>query len=85
VSSPLETWLDAAPHPQRASMRALAALGRRPRGRALLRRAAPADQLAFVMLAMDHYDEPAVSRVLGWDADAVVERGRALRRTEARP
>jgi hypothetical protein len=85
VSSPLEAWIAAAPHPQRAAMRALAALGRRPRGPALLRRAAPADQLAFALLAMGHYDEDATSRALGWDADAVVARGRALRREEGRP
>jgi hypothetical protein len=85
VSAPLEDWLAAAPQPQRAGMRALAALGRRPRGRALLRRAAPADQLACALLAMGRYDEPAASRPLGWDAEAVVERGRALRREEGRP
>lgn len=85
MSSPLDVWIAAAPNPQRAAMRALASLGRRPRGRALLRRAVPADQLAFALLAMDHYDEPAASRPLGWDADAVAERGRALRRDEGRP
>jgi hypothetical protein len=85
MSAALDAFLDAAPPPQRAGMRALAALGRRPRGRALLRRAAPADQLAFALLAMDHYDDDATSRMLGWDAGAVVARGRALRRDEGRP
>jgi hypothetical protein len=85
VSSPLDIWLAAAPHPQRAGMRALAALARRPRGRALLRQSAPDEQLAFAILAMEHYDEPEASRQLGWDADAVAQHGRTLRRDEDRP
>lgn len=85
MRSALDVFVDAAPHPQRAGMRALAALARRPRGRALLARSAPAEQLAFALLAMDRYDEDATSRALGWDAEAVVERGRALRRDEGRP
>ena len=35
--------------------------------------------------ALGHYDEPAVARSLGWDADAVIARGRDLRRREGRP
>jgi hypothetical protein len=35
--------------------------------------------------AMGVYDEPEVARTLGWDAEAVVARGRALRRSEGRP
>jgi hypothetical protein len=34
---------------------------------------------------MGHYDDPEVARALGWDAEAVVARGRALRREEDRP
>jgi len=34
---------------------------------------------------MARYEEPALARALGWDADAVVARGRALRRAEGRP
>jgi len=63
----------------------MVALGRRPRGTALLRRLAPADQLAQSLLGMERFEEPAVARALGWDADAVVARGRALRRAEGRP
>ena len=51
---------------------------------ALLRRLAPADQLAAALLAFGRYDDPAVSRALGWDPDRVVARGRELRRAEGR-
>jgi hypothetical protein len=34
---------------------------------------------------MERYDEPALSRALGFDAEAVVARGRQLRRAEGRP
>jgi hypothetical protein len=37
------------------------------------------------MLAAERYDEPPVARALGWDASAVVARGRELRRAEGRP
>jgi hypothetical protein len=66
-------------------MRLLLALVRRPRGAALLARAPLARQLARSLAALGHYDEPAVARALGWDADAVVARGRELRRSEGRP
>jgi hypothetical protein len=85
VSQALDGFLAAAPWPQRSGLRILVALGRRPRGVALLRRLAPADQLANSMLAMARFEEPAVARALGWDAAAVVARGRALRRAEGRP
>ncbi len=81
----LHLFVAAAPQPQRAGLRAMTALGRRRRGMDALERIPPADQLAYVLLAMDHYDDPAVSRPLGWDPDAVVARGRELRRTEGRP
>ncbi|MGH2879073.1 MAG: hypothetical protein ACRDK4_05630 [Solirubrobacteraceae bacterium] len=81
----LDQFIRSAPAPQRAGMRALIALARRPRGRALLARAGAADQLAQMLTALAHYDIPDVSRALGWDAEAVVARGRALRRAEGRP
>jgi hypothetical protein len=84
VSHELEGFLAAAPWPQRTGLRALVALGRRPRGVSLLRRLAPADQLAQSILGMERYEEPVLARTLGWDADAVVARGRALRRAEGR-
>ena len=81
----LDLFVAAAPQPQRAGLRVMAELGRRPRGVALLKRLPLADQLSHALLAMDCYDDPAVSRPLGWDPDAVVARGRELRRAEGRP
>jgi hypothetical protein len=85
VSDGFERFLRAAPSPQRAGMRLLLALSRRPRGAALLARAPLAQQAGWSLLSMSRYDEPTVSRALGWDADAVAARGRELRRTEGRP
>jgi hypothetical protein len=81
----LDAFVRAAPLPERVGIRALLALGRRPRGAALLRRLPAADQLARATLALGRYDDPAVALGLGWDADAIVARGRALRRREGRP
>jgi hypothetical protein len=85
VTGPLDGFVAAAPHPQRAGLRLLVALGRRPRGRRLLARAAPVDQLANGLIAMERFDDPAVATALGWDAAAVAARGRALRSAEGRP
>jgi len=46
---------------------------------------APLDQAIDGLLSMVRYDDPAQARALGWDAEAVVERGRALRRSGGRP
>jgi hypothetical protein len=46
---------------------------------------APADQAAAGIVAMGRYDDPAIARSLGWDAEAVARRGRELRRAEGRP
>jgi hypothetical protein len=81
----VDAWIAAGPWPQRWGMRAVIALARRPRGTALLRRIGPLGQLGGSVLAMRRYDDPARSRALGWDAAAVVARGRALRRAEERP
>jgi hypothetical protein len=81
----LDGFLQAAPWPQRAGLRVLVALGRRPRGVRLLRRVGGVEQLAQGVLGMERYEEPAVARALGWDPEAVVARGRALRRAEGRP
>ena len=81
----LDRFVRSAPAPQRAGMYALLALARRPRGRALLTRAGAPNQLAQMLTSLSHYDEPAVAGSLGWDAEAVVARGRALRRAEGRP
>jgi hypothetical protein len=85
VSAGFDAFIAAGPWPQRLGTRALATLARRPRGMALLRLLAPADQLGTALVAMAHYDEPAVGRGLGWDAAAVTSRGRELRRSEGRP
>ncbi|HET7341455.1 MAG TPA: hypothetical protein VFL90_08335 [Methylomirabilota bacterium] len=81
----LSEFVAAAPVFQRCGMMALIALGRRPRGRALLARAGAADQLAQMLTSLGRYDDPAVARALGWDAEAAIARGRELRRTEGRP
>jgi hypothetical protein len=83
-SQPLDSFIAAAPWPQRAGLRALVALGRRPRGVLLLRRLG-ADQIAQGVLGMARYEDPVLARALGWNPDAVIARGRALRRAEARP
>jgi hypothetical protein len=85
MSEAFDTFLAAAPWPQRTSMRLLMALGRRPRGAGLLARVPQLQQLAGSLVALERYDEPVLARALGWDAEAVVARGRALRRAEGRP
>lgn len=81
----LDSFLDAAPWPQRAALRVLLALARRPRGAALLARVPLAERAACSTLGLGRYDDPAVAGALGWHADAVADRGRALRRAERRP
>jgi hypothetical protein len=85
VRSGIDSFLAAAPWPQRYGLRVLLALARRPRGAALLARVPLAEQAAWSTLALGRYDDPAVGHALGWDAEAVVARGRALRRAEGRP
>ena len=81
----LDELVAAGPWPQGLGLRALIALARRPRGRALLRHNDLADQAAQSLTAFAAYDEPEAAAALGWDADAVAARGRALRRAEGRP
>ncbi len=83
--SDLEELVHAGPWPQRAVLSGLLALARRPRGLALLRRLTPADDAATSLLALAAYEQPERYAALGWDPDAVVSRGRALRRAEGRP
>lgn len=80
----LDVFVDAAPQPQRSGLRLLMALERRPRGRRLLGRAHAIDQLANGLVAMGHFEDPVNAVPLGWDADAIAARGRALRREEGR-
>ncbi|HEX3392726.1 MAG TPA: hypothetical protein VHS55_09195 [Solirubrobacteraceae bacterium] len=81
----MKEFVGAAPLPQRCAMQALIALTKRPRGRALLTRAGAADQLAQMLTSLGLYDDPTIARTLGWDAEAVVARGHALRQAEGRP
>jgi hypothetical protein len=84
-SAPLQEFVAAAPWPQRLGLRALLAVGRRPRGAALLALGAPLDQIVRGLLSVERYEQAAAGRALGWDPEAVVARGRALRRAEGRP
>ena len=85
MTDPLDEFVTAGPPLQRTALRALLSLVRRRRGRTLLSRLPLARQAAESVLAMGYYDDPAVARALGWDADAVTARGRELRRREGRP
>lgn len=85
MSPALDPFLAAAPWPERAGLRALLALARRPRSARLLARSPLLSQALEATLALGRYDEPALARSLGWDAAAVAARGRALRRAEGRP
>lgn len=85
ASPGLAQFVAAAPQPMRAGLRAMLALERRPRGRWLLHRSSVLEQLANGLLAMSRFEDPVNAVALGWDADAVAARGRALRREEGRP
>lgn len=85
MDRPLDEFVAAAPQPQRTGLRLVLALAVRPRGAALLDRVPPLAQVGRSLLAMDRYEAPVVARALGWDAEAVVARGRELRRAEGRP
>jgi hypothetical protein len=85
MSDGLDSFVAAAPWPQRPGLRLLLALARRPRGAILLRRMPLAAEAAAATLALGRYDDPAIAASLGWDAEAVVARGRQLRRSEGRP
>jgi hypothetical protein len=81
----LDDFIQAVPRWRQPGMRALLALATRPRGLKLLQRLQPLDQAASGLLALLRYDDPAISRLLGWDAERVAERGRSLRHAEHRP
>jgi hypothetical protein len=85
MNDPLVELIAAAPWWRRHAMRVLLALARRPRGLGLLRLLSPSDQVAHGLLALGRYDDPARAVALGWDAEAVTARGRALREAEGRP
>jgi hypothetical protein len=85
MSNGLDSFLAAAPWPQRPGLRLLLALARRPRGAMLLRRMPLAAEAAAATLALGRYDDPAIAASLGWNAEAVAARGRSLRHAEGRP
>jgi hypothetical protein len=85
VDRVLEDLIAAAPQPQRTGLRVVLTLAARPRGAALLNRIPPLAEVGHSLLAMGRYEDPALARSLGWDAEAVVARGLALRRAEGRP
>jgi hypothetical protein len=85
MSDGLDRFIAAAAWPQRPGLRLLLALARRPRGAKLLARMPLAEEAAGATLALGRYDDPAIAGSLGWDAEAVVARGRDLRRLEGRP
>ena len=75
-----DAWLGHAPLPARLGLRALVVASElAPRRlesvRSLLRRVA----------AQAYYGDPSVMRQLGYDAEAIVARGAAVRAAEARP
>jgi hypothetical protein len=82
--SGLDELVAAGPWPQRAGLRVVLGLARRPRGRRVLSSVPAIDQLAQALLAMERYDDPLVSGPLGWDPVAVSARGRDLRKAERR-
>ncbi len=84
MNATVRTFVMAGPRPQREVLTILLALALRPRGRLLLSRLPLALQAADSVLAMGPYDDPVRARELGWDAAAVVARGRELRRSEGR-
>lgn len=85
MSGALDDFLAGSPLPQRAGLRLVLAISRRPRGAAFLTSAPMLAQAAGSLTAMARYDDPHVARSLGYDAEEVVARGRELRRAEGRP
>jgi hypothetical protein len=85
MGASFERFVSAAPPTRRVAMRLLITLAARPRGASVLARLPQLQQLAVSLHALSRYDEPSLARALGWDAEAIVARGRALRRSEGRP
>lgn len=85
MSTELDRFVAAGPAPLRSGLRLLVTLARRPRGARLLRHLPRVETPVLATLSLGRYDDPAVGRALGWDAAAVVVRGRALRQTPTHP
>lgn len=71
-----ERWLASAPAAHRYALRALLLVRTRVRS---------VDDVLRRFAAHCYYGDAAVMRVLGYDADAVITRARALRLAEGRP
>jgi len=72
-----DAWLAAAPRRNRLGLRALLRLaGRAPR---------PLRGVLDSMALLSYYGDPRVMARLGYDADAVAARGRAIRLRDGRP
>jgi hypothetical protein len=84
MQAELERFVAAGPWPQRAGLKLLLEIASRPRGHALLSRLPLVQYTATSLIEMVRYDDPEHSRQLGWDAEAIIARGRDLRRTEGR-
>ena len=85
MSAGRDAFADAGPWPLPPVLHVLLAVARRPRGAALLARVPRLEVPVHAALSLERYDAPAVGRALGWDAEAVAARGRALRHAEGRP
>jgi hypothetical protein len=85
VNETVREFVAASPRPQRDALRAMLFLASRRRGRRLLSALPLALQTADNLIAMAYWDEPERAVALGWDAEAVAARGRAIRVQEGRP
>lgn len=85
MATELDRFVAAGPWPQRAGLKLLLEIARRPRGHALVSHLPLIEYTATSLIEMVRYDDPELSAPLGWSSEAVVARGRELRRTEGRP
>jgi hypothetical protein len=85
MNAELERFVAAGPWPQRAGLKLLLEIASRPRGHALVSRLPLVEYTATSLIELARYDEPQVAHGLGWDAEAIVARGRKLRNEEGRP
>jgi hypothetical protein len=85
MNAELERFVAAGPWPQRAGLKLLLEIASRPRGHALVSRLPLVEYTATSLIELARYDNPDVSAALGWSSEAIVARGRELRRQEGRP
>lgn len=84
MSGVLNDFLAGSPQPQRAGLKLVLSLAKRPRGAVFLTSMPMLSQAAGSLIAMARYDDPEVAKRLGFDAEAVVKRGKQLRQAEGR-